>query len=73
MKQKTCAKYCAFGSIYKDMRGIVKEESENVVWIGYDDSFKFVEPWAKCAVKIFDTQLERDNWITKQNFEYDKR
>jgi len=66
-------KYCAFGSLYKDMKGIVKSETDNTVWIGYNDEFHFVEPWEKWAVKIFDTQEERNKWIEEQNFQYDPR
>lgn len=68
-------KFCAFGSLYKDMRGIIEHISEdgNIVWIGHNDKFELVTPWDKNFVKIFETIEDRNKWINDQNYQYDSR
>lgn len=68
-------KYCAFGSLYRDMCGIVDHISEDghVVWIGHDDKFELITPWSRNFVELFETSDERNQWIKNQNYQYDPR
>ena len=63
-------KFCAYGSLYKDMKGTVLEEGKDHVKIVHDG---WIDYWEKWAVKIFDSEKERDRWIEEQNYQYDER
>lgn len=64
-------KYCAFGYVYQDRKGIILEESENYYIIKGD----WFQPlaWIKTEVKLFETEEERNNWIKEQDYQYDNR
>jgi len=68
---KTKYKYCAFGGLYYDSKGIVIHESETSYTI--IDSGGHESVWSKAFVMVFDTKEERNEWIEKQNYQYDDR
>lgn len=67
-------KYVAFGIGYQDQIGTVIEESENyyivntVCGVWYE-----ALPKNSKLVKVFETEEERNNWISDQNYQYDPR
>lgn len=65
-------KFCAYGAIYLDHKGIILKEEGSGALIQYENS-RWSDWWEKGFYKAFDTEAERDAWIKSQNYQYDDR
>jgi hypothetical protein len=72
---ETKIRYCAFGIGYLDCKGEIIEESENYYIVkaeGYG-VHKLALTKNEKLTKVFDTKEKRNEWIEKQNYQYDDR
>ncbi len=65
--------YCAFGIGYFDCKGEIVEESENYFIVRVHGMYKLALPKDNRLTKIFDSEEKRDDWIKKQDYQYDPR
>jgi hypothetical protein len=73
---KNYPKYCAFGIGYLDCKGEIIEESENYFIVKpdqYNNYYKLALTKDSRLTKVFDSEIECDNWIKEQKYEYDNR